>query len=201
MHRSGTSMVTGILKKCGLHLGSNLLMGARDNPTGHFEDRRFIRINERILRVNGGFWHTPPKKIRRWPMADMKAFIKSWPKNRLVGWKDPRTCITLEGWVKAIEPEPVTVVYVVRPMAEVAASLKKRNGFPEAKSKKLYWEYIRRALKNLEGLDWMATSYHSYFKDWEKELAPILKFLGISMPKDKIKIESFIKEELWHHRK
>jgi len=96
MHRSGTSMVTGILNKCGLYLGSNLLMGARDNPTGHFEDRRFINLNNQILKRNGGSWHNPPEKIIRWPRVEMKDFVNSWDIGRLVGWKDPRTCITLK---------------------------------------------------------------------------------------------------------
>ena len=60
MHRSGTSMVTGILSRCGMKIGKNLLMGAKDNPKGDFEDRRFININNDILIRNKGRWDSPP---------------------------------------------------------------------------------------------------------------------------------------------
>src|SRR6185312_7034486 len=52
MHRSGTSMVTRLLNLCGLEIGrqSDLLRPRSSNPEGFWENRRFIRINDAVLR-------------------------------------------------------------------------------------------------------------------------------------------------------
>ncbi len=55
MHRSGTSMVTRLLNLCGLEIGPQRdLLGPRSsNPEGFWENRRFIRINDAVLREQG----------------------------------------------------------------------------------------------------------------------------------------------------
>ena len=124
MHRSGTSMITGILHKCGLELGKNLLMGARDNPLGHFESRRFIRINQEILIRNGGRWFNPPKDIRFHPgmKKKMREFVNGFNPQKISGFKDPRICLTFPLWREVIHPEPIKAVMVVRPFSAIAKS-------------------------------------------------------------------------------
>jgi hypothetical protein len=42
MHRSGTSLVTSWLQRCGLQIDDGQLLAANTgNPTGHFEDIEF----------------------------------------------------------------------------------------------------------------------------------------------------------------
>jgi len=207
MHRSGTSMVTGILSRCGMNIGGNLLMGARDNPKGHFEDRRFMNINNDLLIKNGGRWHSPPKSISyRGDLRNkMKRFLDlpEW-KEGIVGWKDPRICITFPLWYPLITPESIRVVFVYRPINEIAASLQKRNGFRIGKGKVLAREYIRRAFGNVKGLknvNYFITYYHSYFHSWRTELEELVEFLGLEIPKCEEKwIENFIDDGLRHHR-
>ena len=129
MHRSGTSLVTGLLQRCGLYLGNNLLMTAKDNPKGHYEDRKFINLNNQLLLNNGGHWRNPPEALNYGGIRKkMERFLDSWPTDRLVGFKDPRICITFPLWYNLIHPEPIKVVYVSRPFVEIAQSLKARNG-------------------------------------------------------------------------
>lgn len=204
MHRSGTSMIAGLLKICGLYLGDSLIMGLKDNPRGHFEDRAFVRLNNEILKYNGGSWDRPPKEIKtnKGIAFNMNRYAESWPKDRPVGWKDPRACLTLHLWRKAVSSEELKVVLVSRPFDEIVESLKKRNRFPEAKSRELAFVYMKAAVEHLEEtrLPYIITIYNNYFKvGWRSELRPMLEFLGLDQGPTAI-IADFIDADLWHHR-
>ena len=56
MHRSGTSMVTRLLKSCGLILGPDAQLVGPDagNIDGHFEHMGFVKINDAILSTLAG---------------------------------------------------------------------------------------------------------------------------------------------------
>ena len=60
MHRSGTSMIAGILECLGVNLGENQLGKQWFNPLGHFEDVDFLSLNKDILASAGGSWDQPP---------------------------------------------------------------------------------------------------------------------------------------------
>ena len=62
MHRSGTSMVTSLLKDCGLYLGAeeDLIEKAPDNAEGFWENKKFVGLNEDIVAHFGGTWDKPP---------------------------------------------------------------------------------------------------------------------------------------------
>lgn len=204
MHRSGTSLVTGLLHRCGLYLGNNLLMGAKDNPKGHYEDRRFININNNILRANGGSWRNPPIAVNWGGMKpSMQNFLKGWPDDKIVGWKDPRTCITFPLWHHLIHPEPIKVVLVHRSCIEISQSLKARNGMPLAAGRNLCQRYKKASwdsVKGKPGVNFFHTLFSAYFGNWELELEAVLDFLGLEMPADKSKLQKFITPSLWRNR-
>jgi len=202
MHRSGTSMIAGVLQLCGLYLGNNLLSGLRDNPKGHFEDREFLKLNIDLLRENHTNWRQcrPVSKVSNNLLHKMKQFISKWPADQTVGWKDPRACLTLQIWRQAIEPELLVVVLMFRPFIEIAMSLKKRNRFTIQKCRELYNFYCSEAEKNVAGLPYIRTHYHKYFFERWGEIKKLTQFLGLAMPEDSTKIDEFIDASLWHHR-
>lgn len=205
MHRSGTSLVTGLLHKCGLYLGNNLLMGAKDNPTGHFEDRRFINLNNQLLISNGGTWRKPPAYIEWNKKIILKIhnFIDSFPENKIVGFKDPRICITFPVWYHLIEPEPIEVVFVHRPASEIASSLKKRNNMPISMGLKLAKTYLERANRALQdaGIEPHEVYFHDFFKPgWKVNLCYLCSVLGLEYPINHTILTKFVDERLWHHR-
>ena len=204
MHRSGTSLVTGLLHHCGLHLGGPLLMGAKDNPKGHWEHKKFININNDLLKRNGGSWRNPPAGVNWGGLKpSMQNFLKGWPTDKLVGWKDPRTCITFPLWYALVHPEKIKVIYVNRPAAEIAKSLYKRNGIPMQAGLGLADRYHRAAWANITGrpgVQHFNTHFHSYFSNWELELEAVLSFVGLPMPADKSKLQKFITPSLWRNR-
>ena len=75
-HRSGTSMLTRLLHRCGLDLGpeSDLMPAAADNPDGFWENLRFVQLNDEFLNAVGAAWDLPPRQEEtfdeRQPRAD-----------------------------------------------------------------------------------------------------------------------------------
>ena len=66
VHGSGTSMVTRLLRSCGLDLGpeSDLMPPAPDNPDGFWENLSFVEMNDELLNELGGAWDLPPRSTR-----------------------------------------------------------------------------------------------------------------------------------------
>lgn len=62
MHRSGTSMVAGVLSRVGINMGKVMLGKTPSNPLGHFEDEDFYNLNRKILEFAGGNWRNPPNE-------------------------------------------------------------------------------------------------------------------------------------------
>ena len=56
MPRSGTSMITQLLHRCGVNLGppEQLMPASINNTDGFWENLRFVRLNERLLAASGG---------------------------------------------------------------------------------------------------------------------------------------------------
>ncbi|GAB5376162.1 MAG: hypothetical protein AcusKO_26240 [Acuticoccus sp.] len=86
----------------GLFVGDELLSANESNPHGHFEDRAFIRIHERIFSENGAGWLAPSPFVPivspdlrnhiRALLADRDAHHSFW------GFKDPRACLFVDTW-------------------------------------------------------------------------------------------------------
>ena len=206
MHRSGTSMVTGLLGMCGLYLGDNLKRPMRENPKGFFEDNEFVNINKEILRQSGGRWDVPPAEIKvdGALRGRMKAFVDKWPRDRAVGFKDPRTCLTLREWIRVADDDEIRLVNVSRHRSEIANSLKKRNGVDLDFAEELINHYLfcvaAHALNLIEIGHVVETHYSRYFVDWESELKRVCDFLRLKIPADTSAIEAFIEPKLRHHK-
>jgi hypothetical protein len=210
MHRSGTSMLTGLLQACGLHLGPlrDLLPPQPDNPEGYWENRSFLRINERILDVLGGDWKNPPpnaavdakhesrlRKLKKQGRNLAQRFHGREP----WGWKDPRNCLTLPFW-RNVVPTAKVLICVRNPLA-VAESLRLRDALPTAISLELWLSYNRRLLEDAPLRDRLITHYESYILDPEQELRRVLVWAGISMGKDGVaKACQRFNPSLLHHR-
>jgi len=98
MHRSGTSMITQWLNKCGLDIGERLLGALVGNEEGHFEDLDFVDFHTRVLedhQIRGnGLADKAVHDISNTTRQELNTIIRS--KNALHtewGWKDPRTCL------------------------------------------------------------------------------------------------------------
>jgi hypothetical protein len=158
MHRSGTSCVTGLLKEAGVFLG-DVAEKSPWNLKGNQENSRIMAMHTELLRLNGGSWDAPPATVL-WPEESQHirdAIIESYHHAPLWGFKDPRTLLVLDGWLKALPN--LQLVGVFRHPVLVAESLQRRNHFPFEKSLTLWLIYNRTLL-----------AYHDRYK------FPILSF-------------------------
>lgn len=126
MHRSGTSLITQWLQRCGLHVGDNLLGADTGNDNGHFEDLDFLDSHKAILKSqrlsDNGFTAVPLKPLSCSDVDRLKDIIAY--KNSIHvqwGWKDPRTCLFLETY-HSLLPDAFYFV-VLRDYQSVIASL------------------------------------------------------------------------------
>lgn len=152
MHRSATSLVAKGLHDAGVHMGDRLLGPTKGNDHGHFEDKSFIQINDRIIGQAGGSWRNPPPEkdiieVGKQIATEIYAFIKTKERYPLWGWKDPRTTITIRCYVEHLT-NPI-FVSCFRSVHDVAESLKARDNMDLAEGVKLAKIYNERLMRFL----------------------------------------------------
>jgi GT2 family glycosyltransferase/glycosyltransferase involved in cell wall biosynthesis len=185
-HRSGTSMLTGLLHSCGLYLGpeSELMPAQADNPEGFWEHLGFVALNDELLNELGGAWDLPPKadedfKHPRLEPLRLKArmLIEGFDSAQVWGWKDPRNSLTLPFWPDLL-PGLKTLIVVRNPL-EVAHSMRQRNGTSYSFGLRLWEIYNRRLFEAAHGPDRLVTHYDLFFENAETELLRIVHFIGL----------------------
>ena len=143
MPRSGTSLVTQLLHRCGMSLGppGQLMPASVNNTDGYWENMRFVQLNERLLAANGGTWFAPSTSVRATPeiTADARTLIAQFEGQEPWGWKDPRNAVTLLFW-KSLLPG-MKVLVCVRHPAETASSLVASTLIP--RTWQFYWSVAR----------------------------------------------------------
>lgn len=153
MHRSGTSMVAGLLHQLGVYMGPELdlpgsaaqpgEMDARKFRDGYAEAQDFRQLNDRLLSRAGATWCRVQRFVTRrddpwlhWRgltemgLATHGALRSGYLRGMEAGyqgawgWKDPRTSLTLPYWLQLFPR--AAVVHVRREEAKVVESLVRR---------------------------------------------------------------------------
>src|SRR5919106_6018808 len=77
MHRSGTSLVAGVLRLLGVDLGSDeeFLPPDSNNQSGYFELADLVEINDEILAHYGGTWDELPELPLGWEQSEDLAHL------------------------------------------------------------------------------------------------------------------------------
>jgi hypothetical protein len=197
MHRSGTSLVTQSMHELGVYLGdeSDLLPpSSDDNCDGYWENRRFLEINEAILRTFGGTWKAPPEFPSDWLdrkevmnlHREAEKLISEFQGKAPWVWKDPRTTLTIPFWLRLM-PDLRLVVCLRHPL-EVAQSLSARTQeyVSQVETVVLWERYYRSVIPLLDTGSALVTHYSSHFYDARSELSRIAEFIGISIDPDRL---------------
>lgn len=208
MHRSGTSMITNLLRTCGLNLGpeKNLIMPKPDNPAGFWENIKFVQLNEAVLANINGAWDYPPLQENidildkhEFPIIDKVAseLVADFEGLEHWGWKDPRNSLTLRFWRRFV-PE-MKLVYCVRNPIDVFLSLNKRNNFSSLLSLNLWFRYNLELARAVTGIPTIVTHFESYFEDPAAELKRVLEFLNLEPDEKQFNLAvSTVKTDLVH---
>lgn len=216
MHRSGTSALTRVLSLLGAELPSHLLPpNPLDNETGFWEPAEIVQVHDELLGSVGSRWDHVVEFPQDWfgsPMAEQYAdrlaelVHKNYQDSSFLVLKDPRLCQLVPLWVevlKRLKIQPHFVIPIRNPL-EVAASLKKRNGFSVSKSAMLWLRHALDSERNSRGYSRCFTSYDQLLNDWQQLTNRMASELGLQWPRASarsgIEIEAFLSDSLRHNR-
>lgn len=168
MGRSGTSAVTALFAKAGYFVGAerDLLPANEGNPTGYYENRTTMELNDSILAELDGSWFAPPAEDRmavaqeRYEPRLQAAFdaLRAQAHGAPVAMKDPRLQVMLPLWEPVIGGRLYPVM-VVRDPLEIALSLARRDGTPIPFSLAAWEISMTRLLRGLRGREVTVAPY------------------------------------------
>ena len=190
MHRSGTSAVARGLEALDVDLGHSFLDAQPENPTGYWEDRSIVDLNERVLRTLGLRWDdAAPIDVAQfsgWRMWRLRRetgrYLRRWFTLRpLWGFKDPRTMRLLPFWLRVLRGGRVNDAYllVVRNPASVAASLHARQKMTVEAAQRLWLAYVVPFLDRLDAKPLLVVDYDLLMGDPRGQLERIARTLGL----------------------
>lgn len=215
MHRSGTSATTGVLQALGVDLGPHLMAPAPDNPKGFFEHYEIVAIHDELLAALGRSWDDPRPFPEGWidderiiPYTQrLEAIVqRDFADKAIWALKDPRLCRLLPLWIPMIERLGMEArfLHVLRHPAQVAASLKARNGFDPDKSGLLWLRHFLESEQETRGRTRIFMHYDRLLKDWQGEAMRIGRELKLEWPLSidgaYSHISGFLAQSLKHHK-
>jgi hypothetical protein len=189
MHRSGTSALSGVLRLLGFEPGADLLKPNEFNPTGYWENKLVVRLNERILLHLGTSWSDvflPPYYLDRTDLrevfeAEARALLdKAFSGKRAWVLKDPRISMLIDFWLPHLRERNASFIHLVRHPIEVANSLKRRDGFPLERGLLLWLLQNLNAEFFTRGLNRCFINYEDFIRDWKGALGDAFRQLDLS---------------------
>mmetsp|Transcript_31864 Transcript_31864/g.93631 ORF Transcript_31864/g.93631 Transcript_31864/m.93631 type:complete len:598 (-) Transcript_31864:2068-3861(-) len=221
MHRSGTSMLSGLLVSgMGYNVGKPLIGAAFDNEKGFFELRTAVLQSDEFMRKQHVWWASgvvnydaekalKMKEANELDFAEGEAALKflNNPLSTPWLWKDPRLCITIKTWLPLLKTEPA-IIFTYRHPLEVAMSLEKReDDFDLEHGLRIWIAYNVRAVQNMKGTCQVLSSNEAILANPLKEVQRIADELTtkchVPAPPNKLTqevVDSFIDPKLQHNK-
>ena len=183
MHRSGTSLLAGVISLLGAYVGEAADLvppDARLNPRGYLERADVVALHEGFLRAHGFGWQRvagfdlagiaqPSVRLLGEKMGELVAGIGDAGRPLLI--KDPRACLLLPAWQSAVHS--AIHVFAVRDPRDVAASM--MSAFPGNFTTHfllaLWQKYVHSALAHLRGREALFVSYRALLQQPGPEVA------------------------------
>jgi len=201
MHRSGTSLLSGMLEIAGVPMADDALHRGPANPTGYRERREIVELHDQILarigRPVGSPLHPMPLPIG-WSGSrevqhiseTLKEFVQAQlaQHQNLWGFKDPRTARLMPLWTSLFDELGVEPRYVWAMRAPVASArsmaLKNKRARPMTQHfAELIWAaYNVDIYRALRGTDPIVVDYDSWFDDAPSLVRQLTQKLGLPPP-------------------
>jgi len=215
MHRSGTSALTGVLTLLGADPGPSLIPAVEGiNPKGFWEHKEIVSIHDQLLEEYGTSWDDGTSLPSGWWLSS----ITMTARNKIISivrrdfsasplWiiKDPRMCRLLPLWhevLRELALQPLFVISVRNP-AEVARSLRKRDGLGEELSCLLWLTHILDAEFQTRGQRRVFVSYQNLLSNWRETMGNISQTLRVTWPVSiddaGLSVDEFLDPALRHH--
>lgn len=182
MHRSGTSSLAGSLQQGGLHLGEVHEWNPH-NQKGNRESQKIMELNDAVLAFNGAAWDVPPNSPLIWNdqlSVQRDEILQSFRScdSTAVGFKDPRTLLTLDFWLDAGVGFQFAGTF--RHPLSVANSLKVRSGMSLDKGLSLWEAYNKKLLARLSLQPFPVLCFDVEVQGYQKNLVTVMNLLGLS---------------------
>ncbi len=196
MMRTGTSAVAGVFDLLGVRFGpkERLLEPNVANPSGFWEHKGVIALNDELLARLGGAWHSPPPVPPGWhespAVDDLRAQAIALVETDLAtadvwAWKDPRTCLTLPFW-EALVPSLLSVICVREPAATAESfatmgwAAVDRLERPYETGLDLWLQYTVAAIEGTHGRERLVVFYDDLLDDPEGQGERLAVFAGLA---------------------
>ena len=217
MHRSGTSALTRILNLRGASLPEDLLPANAFNVSGYWEPAAIVTLHDQLLEEAGSRWDDPTGFLQPWFEAESETgrgsveriaevVAAEFGESPLIVIKDPRACRMVPAWKAALARlgiEPLVVLTVRHPF-EVAASLHRRDGMPQAQALLLWLQHQLVAEAETRSLARVIVTYDQVLDDWRGVLARIDRHFDLRLAPTTREadrgIEAFLDPSLRHER-
>jgi len=206
MHRSGTSAIARGIAALGVYLGTDFLDAQPENPTGYWEDKGIVEIDERVLKALGLRWDDiepiAPAEFRRLRIrllhADAVRYVKrTFGAHPLWGFKDPRVIRLLPFWRGVLRKCRADDAYVVaiRNPRSVEASLFRRQSMSATAARRLWLVHMVPDLRLIADRPLVVVDYDLLMREPRAQLERIARALKLPAP-DPGEIERFAAEFL-----
>lgn len=216
MHRSGTSAITRVLGLLGLGLPERLMSPvSENNETGFWESSAIAETHDRLLAEVGSSWDDclrfprafyGSEAARNYSAEMIDILNRDFPSDIDLVIKDPRICRLLPFWIDILDQfgaDPFFVLISRHPL-EVAASLARRDHFPEARSLHLWLRHTLDMEHDTRGQPRSLITYDELLENWRTTVGKISTDLGVAWPKtvDQVRpdVDEFLSPSLRHHR-
>lgn len=206
MHRSGTSAIARGLATLGIYVGAKFLEAQPENPTGYWEDKGIVDINERVLTALRLRWDSTDaidaavfdtRRLRALRRQAVRYCERAFGRQTLWGFKDPRTMRLLPFWQPVFSALCVPDAYVVavRHPRSVAASLFVRQQMSEETAYFLWLRYSVPFLSALLAKPMVVVDYDLVMREPCAQLERIAERLQLLSP-DPAELQRFANEFL-----
>lgn len=189
--RGGTSVAARSLISLGVEFGADFVYTDEHNPTGYWEDRTIVDLNDRLLRAAGSrvdgaagpdLGSVAPGLRSELGNQAVRYVRKRLRRQRPWGFKDPRATRLLPFWqdvFAGVGAEDSYLIVLRHPMS-VALSSGARRGVPETILHELRWlDYMLAALVHTEHRPRVVVDYDRLVDSPATELARIAATLDL----------------------
>ena len=198
--RSGTSVVTGMLKILGVDMGPS--REDRSNPRGSHEDIDFAKFHKELFEMDGhgkDYWNPPSREtifeLRPRVDATVRALLaKKTDGKSLWGWKHTRNILTYELFLPYLA-NPHFVLVFRNPLSTALSSVEhtRRLRHPLDLYRALRLAYFShgemlRFLEKHPDIPAQLVSYEDIVLDPTKEAAKLARFLGLRLSEETARV-------------
>jgi len=212
MHRSGTSMLSGVLNLLGYSVGKHQWKPDFFNSKGYFENSKIVEFNDGLLNILHSSWNNSMRIDYNWyNNSDFKEheknltdiIVQEYGQSQRLLLKDPRISILLPLYLevfKTLDIIPDFIISFRNPMG-VYSSLNKRDNISLNKSLLLWADYTLKAEFYSRSFNRILISYQAFLNDPDNCLYMMNErlHLGINLDEESGKIiHGFIDSKLNH---